>query len=133
MKLQKNAHLHHHHYANKWSLALSFLCAVHCMLTPVFVVALPFAASFLEQNHWIDLVLVAGVFVLGTSSILHGYRYHHQRRMPAYLFIGGLALMVSALLLNYGFHDEGHAHHFISATGGILAGIGQFYNFRLSH
>lgn len=132
MKVQKNAHIHHPHYANKWSLALSFICAIHCMLTPLLVVALPFAAPFLEQYHWIDLVFAGGVFVLGTSSILHGYRYHHQRKLPAYLFIGGLIVMTSAFILNYGYHDAGHAHHYLSAAGGILAGIGQLYNFQLS-
>lgn len=132
MKLQKNTEIHHHHYANRWSLALSFLCAIHCILTPILVILLPFATPFLEKYHWIDLVLAGGVFVLGTSSILHGYRYHHQRKMPAYLFIGGLVLMSSAFILNYGYEDAGNAHHIISAIGGILAGIGQLQNFRLS-
>ena len=133
MKLQKNAHIHHHHhYANQWSVVLSFLCAVHCILTPVLVIALPFAGQFLEQYHWIDLFLAGGVFVLGTSSILHGYKYHHQQKLPAYLFIGGLVLLASASIMEYGFDNAGVSHHWLSAAGGILAGIGQIYNFRLS-
>lgn len=131
MKVQKNAHIHHH-YANQWSVLLSFLCAIHCILTPFAVILLPFAAPFLDSYHWIDLVLAGGVFVLGTSSILHGYRYHHQQKLPAYLFIGGLVLMISALIMDYGYGDGGNVHHFISACGGILAGIGQLHNFRLS-
>jgi MerC mercury resistance protein len=131
MKLQKNTHMHHH-YANKWSVALSFICAVHCILTPVLLIALPFAGPFLHQYHGRDLFLTGGVFVLGTSSILHGFKFHHQKKAPAYLFIGGLVLMCSALILEYGYGNPGNAHHIVSALGGILAGIGQLYNFKLS-
>jgi hypothetical protein len=132
MNLQKNTQLHQH-TANKWSVILSFACAVHCILTPIIVIALPFAAEFMRQYHWIDLILISGVFVLGTTAILHGYKYHHQQKTPAYLFISGLVLLASAAIMEYGFGYENNYHHFISGVGGVLSGVGQLYNFKLSN
>ena len=132
MNLQKSGQIHHH-YANKWSVILSFLCAIHCIVTPFLVLALPFAAEYLNQYHWVELILIGGVFVLGTSSILHGYKYHHHKKTPAYLFIGGLVFLTSSAIIEYGFHYQNYAQHFISGVGGILSGIGQLYNFKLSN
>ncbi len=92
----------------------------------------PFAGAYFEQYHWIEYIIIASVFVLGTSSILHGYKYHHQNKIPAFIFFGGLIFLMSASLLKIVFEINSSSGHLLSGIGGIAAGIGQLYNLRLS-
>lgn len=131
MKVHKNIH-NHKHYSEQATVILSALCAVHCMLTPILLVVMPVAAAYFEQYHWVEYILIISVFLLGTSSILHGYKHHHQNKIPAYTFFFGLILMSAAAILNLLFHLDSNMIHFISGVGGISAGLGQLYNLKLS-
>lgn len=131
MKVHTKKHKHKH-YSEQISVLLSVLCVLHCIITPVFMVALPVAAGFLENYHWLEYILISSVFVLGTSSILHGYKEHHQNRLPAFIFFGGLILLVAASIAKLIFSIGGFSEHLLSGIGGILAGIGQLYNLKLS-
>lgn len=131
MKVHKNTHKHKH-YSAQISVWLSVLCAIHCIITPVLVVLLPVAGAYFEQYHWIEYIIIASVFVLGTSSILHGYKYHHQNKIPAFIFFGGLIFLMSASLLKIVFEINSSSGHLLSGIGGIAAGIGQLYNLKLS-
>ena len=132
MKLQINKHIHKH-YTEKITVFLSVLCTVHCILTPILVVLLPVVGAYFEQYHWIEFVIIGSVFILGTSSILHGYKYHHHNKIPAYIFFGGLILMSSAAMFRLVFHVRDISEHLISGIGGIACGIGQLYNLKLSN
>jgi hypothetical protein len=131
MKVHKNTHKHQH-YSERISVFLSVLCAVHCIITPVLVVLLPVAATYFEQYHWVEYIIISSVFVLGTSSILHGYKFHHQNKIPAFVFFGGLILLSAASILKAVFNVGDVSAHFISGIGGIAAGLGQLYNLKLS-
>lgn len=131
MKLRRNKHIHKH-YSEQITVVLSLLCAIHCIITPLLVILLPVAGAYFEEYHWIEYIIIGSVFILGTSSILHGYKYHHQNKIPAYIFFGGLILLCSAAFLQY--MNEGFAatEHFISGIGGVLCGLGQLYNLKLN-
>ena len=131
MKVHKNTHKHKH-YSEQISVFLSVLCTVHCIITPVKVALLPVVGAYFQQYHWIEYIIIASVFVFGTSSILHGYKYHHQNKIPAFVFFGGLVLMCAASLLQGVFHVSDVSTHFISGIGGIASGFGQLYNLKLS-
>ena len=131
MKVHKNKHIHSH-YPEKISVLLSVLCAIHCIITPVMVLVLPVVGSYFEQYHWLEYIIISSVFVLGTSSVLHGYRYHHQNKIPAFIFFAGLILLCSGTLIKLFFNTTDTSTHFISGLGGIAAGIGQLYNLKLS-
>ncbi|MCB0514129.1 MAG: MerC domain-containing protein, partial [Bacteroidetes bacterium] len=44
----------HKHSANKISIYLSLLCAIHCLAMPVVIAIIPFASFFLEKYHWLE-------------------------------------------------------------------------------
>src|SRR6218665_3705154 len=131
MKVHKKSHKHKH-YSEQITVILSVLCAVHCILTPVLVVLLPVAGNYFEQYHWIEYIIVLSVFVLGTSSILHGYKDHHQNKIPAYIFFSGVILLAAASIMKIVFEMDDLSGHLISGIGGIAAGIGQLYNLKLN-
>lgn len=131
MKVHKNTHKHKH-YSEQLSVFLSVLCAVHCIITPVLVVLLPVAGAYFEEYHWIEYIIISSVFVLGTSSILHGYKFHHQNKIPAFVFFGGLILLTAASIMKLVFNVNEMSVHLISGIGGIASGFGQLYNLKLS-
>ena len=131
MKLHKNRYKDKH-YSERITVFLSVLCAIHCILTPLLVVLLPVAGAYFEKYHWVEYVIIASVFMLGTSSILHGYKDHHQNKIPAYIFFGGLILLCTATIMKLLFNVGDVSTHMISGMGGIAAGFGQLYNLKLN-
>ncbi len=131
MKLRKNIDKDKH-YSEQITVFLSVLCAIHCILTPVLVILLPVAGTYFEQYHWLEYIIIASVFVLGTSSILHGYKDHHQNRIPAFIFFSGLILLCVASMMKLVFNVSDVSTHLISGIGGIFAGAGQLYNLKLN-
>lgn len=131
MKLHTNKHIHKH-YPEQITVFLSVLCAIHCIITPILVILLPVAGAYFEQYHWLEYIIIASVFILGTSSILHGYKDHHQNKIPAYIFFGGLMLLFAAAFMRLTFNVHSNFEHLVSGIGGIASGLGQLYNLKLS-
>ncbi len=128
--MHNNTH-HHHHYSEKISVFLSVLCAVHCIITPILMVVLPVAGIYFEKYHWVEYIIFSSVFFLGTSAILHGYKFHHKNKIPAFIFIFGLILLCTSSVLRVIFDINDVSAHFMSAIGGIACGVGQLYNLKL--
>ncbi|MCB9034107.1 MAG: MerC domain-containing protein [Chitinophagales bacterium] len=128
--MSTEAHLHDHK-ANKVSLILSAICIVHCLFTPVLVVVLPFAGTFMHENHWIELLIILGIVLLGSSSLKHGYRYHHHNKKPIILFVIGLVLLLISSMIHF-IADSLFLHHVFGVIGGLLVGGAQLYNLKLS-
>src|SRR5665647_254470 len=98
MKIRKSIRKHKH-YSEQITVFLSVLCTIHCILTPILVALLPVVGNYFEQYHWVEYIIILSVFLLGTSSILHGYKYHHQNKFPAYIFFAGLIMLCSATIM----------------------------------
>lgn len=65
------------------------LCALHCILLPVLLPALPLLGlSFLADHAWEHVFLVITA-ILGTFALFSGFKKYHKRLYPFYLlFIG---------------------------------------------
>lgn len=65
------------------------LCALHCILLPVLLPALPLLGlSFLADHAWEHIFLVITA-ILGTFALFSGFKKYHKRLYPFYLlFIG---------------------------------------------
>lgn len=92
---------------------LSAICAVHCAATPLVVMAIPAAASFLGGFHPVLLLLVIGV---GLWAFVPGYRVHHSRQVIA-LAAGGVTLLAVAALV---FASNFAADTALSFCGAVL-------------
>ncbi|MFN8284301.1 MAG: MerC domain-containing protein [Chitinophagales bacterium] len=132
MNIQKKIHSHHAHRSEQISVFLSLACAIHCMLTPILVVLMPVAGAYFERYHWIDYVIILSVIILGSSSLYHGYKLHHQKMLPVGLFGFGVFFLIFGSILHIYYKDAIILHHLLTAFGGIFCGIAQFLNLRLS-
>ena len=132
MNLHKDTH-NHKHYSEQIAVFLSVLCTIHCVITPILVVILPAVGQYFEQYHWVENIIILSVFVLGTSAVLHGYKEHHHNKIPSFIFFFGLMILSASSFAKYIFNIENASLHFWSGLGGIIAGVGQLYNLKLSN
>ena len=82
----------------KWGMWLSALCAIHCLLTPLLVVALPFAGTKLFQSHTSEYILLSVGFIFSVSTIVNSYLKVHKNISVVALTILGFILIVAAHL-----------------------------------
>lgn len=92
-----------HGWLDHLAIGMAAVCAVHCLLTPILVIALPIIATsfFVHQDFHLWMILL----VLPTTgfAIFMGCRKHKDRWVAALSAIG-LAVLVSALV-----HERIHA------------------------
>lgn len=104
--------------------ALSAVCAVHCVSTPLVVALAPAAASVFGGAHPVLLVLVVGV---GLWAFVPGYRCHRSGRVVGLAGAGVLALAVAA----FGFEGSLLAETAVSLLGASLMMAAHWLNRRL--
>jgi len=66
------------------------LCALHCILLPVILPALPLLGlSFLADHTWEHVFLVMTA-ILGSFALFSGFKKYHKRLYPFYLLFLGV-------------------------------------------
>lgn len=117
----------------------SLICAVHCALTPLALLALPviaahswdgldgmFGAFWADTTEWIFLGVIA---LLAGFGLLATYPRHRDVR-PALITAGGLlVLTVSHLWVESG----GSQEVFLDVFGASMIALAGFWNRRLCH
>ncbi|RPE13374.1 MerC domain-containing protein [Chitinophaga lutea] len=89
---------------SKWNLdalgiGASLACAVHCVLLPLVVTALPLLGFELFENENLEYGLLAFSFVVGYTALFRGYRKHHRHLKPLLLFSAGFAGLLAGHFL----------------------------------
>ena len=107
-------------------IALSALCAVHCVLTIVVISSLGLAGGWLlaPELHWWGLAaatIIAGV-AIGIGAV------RHKRRMPFVIAMTGLTFMGGALAAPHGVEEA-----VLTILGVALVSLGHVLNLRSSH
>jgi len=78
---------------NALGVSAAVACAIHCALLPLFITALPlFGIDFLD-NIYFEAGMILIAFVIGSLTLWHGYRKHHHKFSPLFLFIPGILLL----------------------------------------
>jgi apolipoprotein N-acyltransferase len=68
------------------------LCALHCILLPVLLPALPLLGlSFLADHAWEHVFLLITA-LLGSVALFSGFKKYHRRIYPFYLLFLGLGI-----------------------------------------
>ncbi|GAA5132275.1 MerC domain-containing protein [Thalassotalea piscium] len=101
------------------------LCALHCILLPVILPALPLlGVSFLADHVWEHVFLIITA-VLGSIAMLSGFKRYHRKLYPFYLLILGV-------IIYWQKHDFSEAvQPFIIALGALLIVTAHFLNIKL--
>jgi len=68
------------------------LCALHCILLPVLLPALPLLGlSFLADHEWEHVFLLITA-ILGTVALFSGFKKYHRKIYPFYLLFLGITI-----------------------------------------
>jgi hypothetical protein len=76
----------------------SILCAVHCLLTPLLIAALPIVGLEAVLGDGMEWSFVLSGLALGSLSLVPSFRRVHRRFLPLALFAAGAALWMCARL-----------------------------------
>ena len=109
---------------DKAGLFLSGLCAIHCLLTPFLLLALPFLGEFLEHS-WVHVTMALCVLPVGVYAFWSGFRHHKKKNVFAMgvlglIFIGGGALLPHEVVEFYEYDLVTITGSFVLMTAHIL-------------
>jgi hypothetical protein len=104
----------------------SLLCAVHCILTPLFLMAIPIVGSYFVYSYQVEIIFVLCSVFLAFFSVCWGYRLHTKN----YLFM--LFSVASFFLISgiFVFHKT-MTGFLLLGIGGVLLAITHFINYKL--
>ncbi|MGE5084799.1 MAG: MerC domain-containing protein [Bacillota bacterium] len=112
---------------DKIGIFLSTLCAIHCLVTPLLVLALPVLGQAFEAS-WVHWAMAFVIVPVGIFAFWSGYKHHHQRRVFN-LGIVGLFLVAAGSILP---HEmvEFWGHDVVTILGSILLVVAHVLNRR---
>ncbi len=86
-------------WADQLGICLSALCVVHCLLTPVLILALPSFALFMghDRVHGMFLIILP---LLALIAFIPGYRRHKQTEIFMWSVPGFILLTIALLVLD---------------------------------
>ena len=121
-----------------WGIALSTLCGVHCILTPLAILYFPRVGGHLE-SPWFHTVLIGLVAWVFHQSVYSHYKLHRSKvTLGAGLF--GFAILLATYLFEVfaHSHEQGHGegHHeeglvvYLAVVGAVLLVTSHILNIR---
>ncbi|MGB3726049.1 MAG: MerC domain-containing protein [Glaciecola sp.] len=85
--------------SDKTAIGLSMLCVVHCIATPIVLLALPSISGLLAFDHEIfHTWLLFAVIPISLFAIILGYFHHRRVSVFVISALGMLALIAAAVL-----------------------------------
>lgn len=109
---------------DRLGIGLSGVCAIHCLLVPVFVALIPLwpaIGNFHEYTHLIFIVAIAPTVYLSLK------RRNNSKKVSAYL-IAGILVIITAWLLSHSVGMYGEAG--ITLVGSSLLIRGHWLNYK---
>ena len=115
------------HFWDKWGIYFSGTCAIHCVLTPVFLIFYPAFTLFFTSNEELFHTLMALFVVPSFLFVIYSYLKIHKQKKPM-IFVGSGFLLI--LFSTFFAHDFlGHASEpVLSILGSVLMIRGHFLN-----
>lgn len=74
----------------------SSLCVTHCVLTPVVLIALPFAGLAFLENEAVDRSLALAAIAVAVIAFIPGYRMHGSKKLVTLVCAGIACLLFAA-------------------------------------
>ncbi len=101
------------------------ICALHCILLPVILPALPLLGLSFLADHWWEHVFLVITAIIGSTALLSGFKQYHRRLYPFYLLFLGIAIYWQK-------HDfSAEVQPYIIILGTLLIAGAHFINIKL--
>ena len=113
---------------NKLNIVLSATCGVHCVITPFLIPIMPSLNENLGIGFFAELMILLTVCILGTYSLFHAYKKHHNVLWPFVTFICGCILLSVNFIQHHGHEHLAHSISIPVIVGTALLLISQTMN-----
>jgi hypothetical protein len=115
---------------DKLAIFLSSLCVVHCLLTPILLIAIPSLAGVTMLNdETFHRLMLFFVVPCGVLALAIGYTHHRQRWLAVSGLIG-LAVLSSPLWLGHAYLGE-KGELVVSILGSLMIVAVHTINYKL--
>jgi hypothetical protein len=85
---------------DKFGIALSGLCALHCVLTPLVILSLPIMGRYYLAHPYFHVILALFILPVGFAAFISGYRHHHNPKVFAFGVPGLLIITLVPFLVH---------------------------------
>lgn len=75
-------------------IGASIACAIHCAVVPLFFTSLPLFGLNMVDNKPFEFFMIGVALLLGIMALRHGFKWHHHRYIPLFLFVLGIGLLI---------------------------------------
>ncbi|MEO1254294.1 MAG: MerC domain-containing protein [Bacteroidota bacterium] len=103
----------------------SLLCAIHCAALPFLLTLAPLAGLQFLDNHWIEYAIIFISFFIASSSLIHGYRKHHKKKVSLIIATIGFVLILIGQIAGSEWMEA-----FLTSCGGITIAIAHLINWK---
>jgi|TARA_B110000967_G_C18747250_1_gene490872 hypothetical protein len=102
---------------DRLGITATSLCALHCILLPILLPALPLLGlSFLADHSWEHVFLIFTA-MLGSVALFSGFKRYHRKMYPFYLLFVGVGIY----WIKHDFSEEYEAYFIIIGASLIVA------------
>ncbi len=134
MKTTASTHIRSPGWLDSFAVGMSTLCAVHCLLTPIVIVAAPVLAASFWARHDFHLWMVLLVLPMTATAVFLGCRKHKDRAVLI-ASAAGLSLLIAIAIYEAFFSTpaaqgaQSHCAHCTTTdtpspfTGAVLANL----------
>ncbi len=111
------------------AISLSFLCVVHCLFTPSFIILAPSFLAFSLDNEFIHYLIILLAIPISLYALTSGYRAHDR---ISFLFMGvfGLSILFLAILMGENILGE-YGEKGLTVLGSIIVAFSHFKNLKI--
>jgi hypothetical protein len=85
---------------DKIGIGLSLLCAVHCVVTPLVILSIPFMARYYLMHPYFHYLLAVFIIPVGVYAFAKGHRHHHNNKVFLFGFPGLFLVGVVPILVH---------------------------------
>ncbi len=78
-------------------ITASLACAIHCAVLPLFMSSLPLFGINIIENPQFEYLMIAIAFAVGSVALYHGYKKHHQKWLPLFVFAVGFVFLIAKM------------------------------------
>lgn len=100
--MEKNANASSKDYIDIAGAAISWLCAVHCIVLPLFVSVLPLLGLGFLLSETSEIVFISVSVVVAMLSFIPAYFREHRKLHSIFLFFGGFGFILLARFVEEG-------------------------------
>ncbi len=115
-------------YLDAAGIVASWMCAVHCLVLPLFISILPLVGLSFLLDETTEFAFIFATIVIALLSLLPAYFKQHGKLRSLVLFVNGIFLIVVSHIL---FEENFTARAILLLSGGLLITIAHITNRRL--